>query len=104
MAWGRGKSSAYPWHMANGRGFRTDLAQMLQDDSFAQRLNNCRVDLENHRVQEAYTELCRPRISGLGSAFFTKFLYFLGRSLSDSWDYPIILDARVSETVACLTG
>ena len=79
-----------------------DIAALLADGSLNERLIRCHDGLGQGDVRSAYSAL--TEIRGIGSAFFTKFLYFLGRSLDADPEYPLILDTRVAESLAWLTG
>jgi hypothetical protein len=104
MAWGRGTKAAFPWFTKSRTGFRDRLASLMGDRQFDVCLQRCADDLYVHDVKSAYQRLSDAKLSGIGSAFFTKTLYFLGRSFGDDWEYPLVLDSRVAMALACLFG
>ena len=104
MAWGRGTRARFPWFSKTRIGFRDRIAALLRDAEFDGCLQRCVDHLQKRDVKLAYQEWSEAKFPGIGSAFFTKTLYFLGRSLGDHWDYPLVLDSRVSEALAYLTG
>lgn len=96
LMWGYGTTGLrYPQRLV-------DVGTLLEDPGLDERLGRCRDCLSKHEVAGAYKEL--TGLSGIGSAFFTKFLYFLGRSLDPTSEYPLILDTMVAESLAWLTG
>lgn len=78
-----------------------DLA-LLFDDDFSERLVECEEALSNGSLPDAYERLIGIR--GVGPAFFTKLLYFIGRSDGHPAIYPLILDTLVVESLGWLTG
>ena len=79
-----------------------DVAAFLANPSLGDRLSRCRNALSQGDVRDAYATFVNVR--GIRSAFFTKFLYFFGRSLDADSEYPLILDTKVAVSLAWLTG
>ncbi len=95
LMWGYGTGSLY-------RKRLVDIGGLLADPRLDDLLGRCRDRLTKGDIELAYQSL--TSIPGIRSAFFTKFLYFLGRSLDSGSEYPLILDTLVSESLAWLTG
>jgi hypothetical protein len=81
---------------------RDDIASFLADPQLDDRLRQMEDRLAHREVRAAYDDL--SGIHGIGPAFFTKLLYFVGRGLDGGWEYPLILDTKVAESLALLTG
>jgi hypothetical protein len=94
LMWGYGTSV--------GRHYRLrDICSFLSDQKTKTRLSKSRNCLASKDIGGAYKEFCD--INGIGSAFFTKFLYFSGKSM-DMDEFPLILDTKVSWSLASLSG
>lgn len=79
------------------------IANVLNESSsLGGRLANCSKFLVNHNIAGAYQEL--EGMKGIGPAFFTKYLYFAGRSLETTDEYPLILDSQIAQSLALITG
>lgn len=96
LMWGYGTTGLrYPKRL-------NDVATLLAAPSLKARLNRCADRLLSCDIRGAYATL--TDIPGVRSSFFTKFLYFLGRSRDSNWEYPLILDTLVAESLGWLTG
>lgn len=96
LMWGYGTTGLrYPQRLVA-------IGGLLADPGLDDLLGRCRDRLTKGDIGPAYQLL--TVIPGIRSAFFTKFLYFLGRSLNLGSEYPLILDTLVSESLAWLTG
>jgi hypothetical protein len=93
MIWGHGSSE---YSKADNRG-PWKVSEMLKDiNNVEQILDNAKKflllgDLESAHLSFKKMQRCRVN-------FFSKFLYFLGRSLNIE-EYPLIFDARVATTI-----
>jgi hypothetical protein len=75
----------------------------MLDPLLNQVLAGCEADLLNNNVKAAYRHFVKagrdhqedPLYAEVGSAFFSKILYFLGKNLGME-KYPLILDTKVS--------
>lgn len=90
--------SGLRWH-----GFKP-VNNMLNDPTLDDRLAKCEESLKHGDLDTAYSTMSEPQIPRIGPAYFTKVLYFLGRSTRARPQYPLILDTFVSESLAWLTG
>ncbi len=93
MIWGHGRvDNRGPWK----------VSKMLSNfDNAILILENAKIHLQHNNLCFAHTSfdnMQRCRVS-----FFSKYLYFLGRSL-DMTRYPLIFDARVAKTIGQLTS
>jgi len=98
MVWGHGFSE---YGRADNRG-PWKVSQMLSNiDNAIEILENAKNHLLHDNIQSAHSSfdnMQRCRVN-----FFSKYLYFLGRSLSMA-RYPLIFDARVAKTIGQLTS
>lgn len=98
MVWGHGSSEH---GRADNRG-PWKVSQMLSNfDNTLLILENARNFLMQDNIQSAhlsFDKMQRCRVN-----FFSKYLYFLGRSLNMT-RYPLIFDARVAKTIGQLTS
>ena len=96
MVWGHGFSEHKG---ADNRG-PWKVSQMINDlDKTIMILEDARNNLLNDNIQLAHSsflKMDRCRVN-----FFSKYLYFLGRSLK-MINYPLIFDARVAKTIGKL--
>jgi hypothetical protein len=96
MVWGHGFSEH---GRADNRG-PWKVSQMINDlDKTIMILEDAKNNLLNDNIQLAHSsfrKMDRCRVS-----FFSKYLYFLGRSLKMT-HYPLIFDARVANTIGQL--
>ncbi|MFB7738481.1 hypothetical protein ACFC08_29675 [Streptomyces sp. NPDC056112] len=75
------------------------LGEILRDSSVATVLGRAVAVLADDGAVAAYRRL-RGAIRGLGPAFFTKFLYFVGGAIPDvPGPRPLILDQRIARVV-----
>jgi 8-oxoguanine DNA glycosylase-like protein len=92
LMWGYGTTGLrYPQRLVA-------VGTLLSDPDLDQRLARCQDRLAHGDVGEAYRTLAD--IPGIRSAFFTKFLYFLGRSLDPGSEYPLIRTYMILKLVA----
>jgi hypothetical protein len=98
MVWGHGFSEH---GRADNRG-PWKVSQMLSNfDNTIVVLENAKNHLLLNNIQSAHSSfdsMQRCRVN-----FFSKYLYFLGRSLNMT-RYPLIFDARVAKTIGKLTS
>lgn len=98
MVWGHGFSEH---GRADNRG-PWKVSQMLSNfDNTTEILENAKKHLLLNNIQSAHSSfdnMQRRRVN-----FFSKYLYFLGRSLNMK-RYPLIFDARVARTIGQLTS
>jgi hypothetical protein len=105
LMWGYGVSGLR-WGNELVAAHSTMLGQQLD-----QVLAGCEADLLNNNVEAAYRRFVTvgrgrqqdPLYERVGSPFFSKILYFLGKNLAMG-KYPLILDTKVSIALAQLTG
>ncbi|MGV9248905.1 8-oxoguanine DNA glycosylase OGG fold protein [Streptomyces sp. NPDC003710] len=99
--WGKGKGGS-----PGGSGPAT-LRRILAADSLEAALAGAVTALSEHSATAAYTAL-RSRIPWLGPSFFTKFLYFAGKTVPPAnGPQPLILDrvlARRMRILASMVG
>ena len=97
MIWGHG----YPQHGRGDNRGPWKVSQMFSKPENFLILENAKHHLEKNDLCSAYTsfdKMQRCRVS-----FFSKYLYFLGRSINMT-DYPLIFDTRVAKTIGQLTS
>jgi hypothetical protein len=97
LMWGYGTTGLH-YH----RKMQTTVTNLLHGRDLDDRLDQCARFLAGHDVSGAYESMMD--IPGIKSAYFTKYLYFKGRSGDERWHYPLILDSKVSRSLAALTG
>ena len=93
MIWGYGTT---------GYGsFRTQ--EMIQTPCFQESITRATLLIEDNRIMDAYKLFSiEKKIKQCGSAFFTKFMYFIGRRIHDQ--YPLIADSRVANAFDKILG
>ena len=96
MMWGKGTRGLH-WDPTLKK-----VAAFLAREDLDELLAGCEQDLRDGDVEAAYARL--TGVAGIRSAFMTKYLYFLGRFLDSSGDYPLILDTFVAESLTWLAG
>jgi len=100
MMWGSGTS--------NGRGpWRTyqSLASESTPGVLAEAFDSVRTAARTDAAHEAFAAVwSRFDIPGVGSAFFTKWMWVASLGDPEVRHRPLILDARVAQTLRCLVG
>nr|WP_130330880.1 hypothetical protein [Streptomyces sp. BK022] len=96
--WGKGKSGS-----PGGSGPAT-LRTILTADSLEAVLASAVTALSEHSAQAAYAAL-RGRVPQLGPSFFTKFLYFAGKTVPPAnGPQPLILDRVLAHRMRSLAS
>ena len=96
LMWGYGTADLrYPARVS-------DLVKLFDEPLLDARLSTCVSALSRDDIHAAYSEM--TGIRGLRSAYFTKFLYFAGKATAPTSRYPLILDTKLSNRLARLTG
>jgi hypothetical protein len=96
LMWGYGTADLrYPARVS-------DLIQLFDGAQLDERLSDCVSALHGADLVRAYESL--TGIRNLKSAYFTKYLYFAGKAIAPTGQYPLILDTKVSNRLARLTG
>ena len=97
MIWGHGYSehgkadNRGPWKVSK-------MLHNIEDSNLI--LEGAKYHLKQNDLESAYT--CFDNMDRCRVNFFSKFLYFLGRSLNMNY-YPLIFDTRVAKTMGRLT-
>lgn len=100
-AWPEALTAAYVWGQGRTGYGPHRLTEILAQPGTAASLEKTARTLQENGAVAAYRFLDGPgAVKGLGSAFFTKYLYFLGPALNASvGPQALILDQRVARTL-----
>jgi hypothetical protein len=111
LMWGFGLGGALQ------RGWVSHISDFLTSPDLDDVLARCEEELAAGNIAGAYRLFTVPdrrgpegleteRYRGIGFAYYTKILYFLARNAlpADAAQYPLILDTKVSQALAQLSG
>ncbi|MES4892325.1 hypothetical protein [Streptomyces sp. NPDC096012] len=97
--WGKGKSAS-----PGGSGPATLHKLLAADDLLDEALDDAVTVLSRHGAVASYEGL-RGRIPGLGPSFFTKFLYFAGKTIKPAnGPAPLVLDRVLARRMRSLAS
>ncbi|MBY8840392.1 hypothetical protein [Streptomyces sp. SP2-10] len=98
-SWTETLVASYVWGQGDNGYGAYRLGEILRDSSAEAVLGRAVAVLADDGAVAAYREL-RGAIRGLGPAFFTKFLYFIGGAVPDvPGPRPLVLDQRIARVV-----